>query len=136
GEFGGAIRALDQVLTSSPGDLRALNLLGIALTGVGKTAEANAKFSEAVKKDPTFYPARKNLAINEFNAGHHTEARRHLDEVLKSAPDDEVSHLYLGEIEFGRKAFAAAIPHYEKAGSRVSQNPLWLLDYASCLPDH
>jgi predicted Zn-dependent protease len=135
GEFGAAIRALDQVLTSSPGDLRALNLLGIALTGTGKTAEARAKFTEAVRRDPTFYPARKNLAINEFNEGHHAEARRHLDEVLKSAPDDEVSHLYVGEIEFGRKAYAAAIPHYEKAGARVTQNPLWLLDYATCLLD-
>ena len=133
GDFSPAIRALDQVLTASPGDLKALNLLGIALTGAGRPAEANVKFREALEKDPGFSPARKNLAINEFNAGKHAEARRDFDQVLKTVPEDEVSHAYVGEIEFGRKAFAAAIPHYEKAGARVAQNPLWLLDYASCL---
>jgi len=133
GDFPAAIGSLNEVLASTPGDLKVLNLLGIALTGAGNITEANARFSEALRRDPAFYPARKNLAINEFNAKHTDAAARHFDEVVKLSPDDEVAHLYLGEIAFERNAFASAVAHYEKARSRVVQNPQWTLDFATSL---
>jgi tetratricopeptide (TPR) repeat protein len=135
GEFVESIRLIEQVLARSPADLKALNLAGIALTGAGRIDEANARFREAIRLDPRFYPALKNLAINEFTAGRSAEARGHFEEVLKLAPDDPVVHVHLGEIEFDRKNSAAALPHYERAGVRISQNPVWALHYASCLLD-
>ena len=69
GEFVEAIRLIEQVLARPPSDLKALNLGGIALTGAGRIDEANARFREAIRLDPRFYPALKNLAINEFTAG-------------------------------------------------------------------
>jgi Flp pilus assembly protein TadD len=68
-EFPQAIRVLDELLRASPRDLRALNLIGIALTSSGDTAAANARFREALAIDPGFIPSRKNLAINEFDSG-------------------------------------------------------------------
>jgi tetratricopeptide (TPR) repeat protein len=135
GQFGEAIRLVEEVLAKAPTDLKALNLAGIALTGIGKIDEANARFREAVRLDRRFYPALKNLAINEFTAGRFQDAQRHLVEVLELAPDDEVAHLHLGEIDFDRKNVAGALAHYEKAGVRVAQNPTWTLHYASCLLD-
>jgi tetratricopeptide (TPR) repeat protein len=133
GEFPAALRIIDDLLATSPNDLKVLNLAGIALTGAGRRDAADERFRAALKIDPSFLPARKNLAINEFDAGRIDEAAGHLEQVLAAAPADEVAHLYLGEIEFRRKHQAAALPHYEKAVVRVMQNPVWMLHYAASL---
>ena len=132
-EFGAAIASLQQALARTPRDLKALNLLGIALTGAGRVADANARFHEALAIDATFTPARKNLAVNEFTQGRVAQAQRHFEQVLARVPDDEIAHLHLGEIEYGRQHMAAALPHFEKAGARVMSTPAWTLHYATCL---
>jgi tetratricopeptide (TPR) repeat protein len=134
-EFPAAIDTLTQILAQTPKNLKALNLLGIALTSAGRADEAAQRFTQALTIDPTFYPARKNLAINEFTRGHLAEAQRDFEQVLAHAPDDEITHLHLAEIQFQRKERRAALPHYEKAHSRLFQNPSWMLHYAACLLD-
>ena len=130
-----AIRTLEQLLAKQPKDLKALNLLGIALIGAGRRDEANTRFRAALAIDPRFVPARKNLAINEYQAGRLDEAQRHLEEVVKDAPDDEIARVHLGEIHFQRKQRREALPHYEQARARIAQNPRWTLHYAICLLD-
>ncbi len=133
GEFTTALPILERMLAETPASLKAINLAGIALTGAGRTEEANARFREAVRIDPGFYPALKNLAINEFTAGRLDDAKHHFDEVLKLASDDEVTHLHMAEISVRQGNPAAALPHYEKSGARALQNAAWILNYARCL---
>ena len=132
-EFTAAIRSLDEVLEAAPRDLKALNLLGIALTGAGRVHEGNRRFREALAIDSAFYPALKNLAINEFSLKDYANAQRHFEEVLTQVPADEIAHVHLAEIHFKNKQFAAALEHYEKAGARVSQDGAWTLHNARCL---
>jgi tetratricopeptide (TPR) repeat protein len=132
-DFAGAIRSLGGVLQASPRDLKALNLLGIALTGAGRIDEGDQRFQQAIAIDPTFYPALKNLAVNEFTRGRFTESQRHFEMVLKLAPGDEIAHLHLAEIHFKRKQLGAALEHYEQAAARVAQDPTWTLHYARSL---
>jgi predicted Zn-dependent protease len=132
-DFAAAVRALEPWLAQSPGNLKGLNLLGLALTAQGRIDEANARFREALRHDPAFYAARKNLAVNEFNRGRTAEAERELNEVLKQVPADEVAHLHLAEIEQARKNLGAASAHYAKSGRRVFLDPTWTLHYASVL---
>jgi Flp pilus assembly protein TadD len=110
-EFAAAIAALEKLLAASPQDLKALNLLGIALTSAGRPDEGSTRFRQALAVDPAFTPARKNLAVNLFARGALDEARREFEAVLKQAPDDEVAHLHLGEIHYARKDLAAAVAH-------------------------
>jgi tetratricopeptide (TPR) repeat protein len=133
GEFAVALSILERLLAETPADLKALNLAGIALTGAGRVEEANARFREAVRLDPSFYPALKNLAVNEFSADRLDEASRHFEEVLKLAPDDEVTHLHIAEISLQRGKSDVALFHYEKSGGRVLQNPTSILNYARLL---
>jgi tetratricopeptide (TPR) repeat protein len=132
-EFAAAIRTLERLVAESPRNLRVLNLLGIALTGAGRPDDANGRFRQALAIDPRFTPALKNLAVNEFMLGRQDEAQRHFDEVLALTPDDEIAHVHLGEIQFERKEYRAALTHYEKSRARVVQNPRWILQYATCL---
>jgi tetratricopeptide (TPR) repeat protein len=132
-EFTPAIRRLEKLVAQAPRDLKALNLLGIALTGAGKPQEGNDRFRAALAIDPRFAPARRNLAVNEFTLDRLEAARRHFDAVIAQAPGDEIAHVYLGEIQFKQRHYVDALAHYEKSAARVAQNPLWLLHHAACL---
>jgi tetratricopeptide (TPR) repeat protein len=132
-EFTEGIRYLETQLAAAPRDLKALNLFGIALTGAGRKEEANNRFREALAIDPGFYPALKNLAINEYDSGRVEAARGHFEGVLKLMPSDEIANLYLGEIQYRAKRRREALAHYEKSGRRYSQDPLWTLHYGRCL---
>jgi tetratricopeptide (TPR) repeat protein len=128
-----AIQSLNAELQQQPRNLNALNLLGIALTGAGQPQKAAATFKQALVIDPHFYPARKNLAINQFDLKRVAEAEIQFNRVLKDAPADEITHLYLAEISFSRKDLAGAAKHYEKGHQRITLKTPWVLHYGECL---
>ncbi|HVR71586.1 MAG TPA: tetratricopeptide repeat protein [Vicinamibacteria bacterium] len=132
-EFTAAIAVLEGLLGVAPRDLKALNLLGIALTAAGRAEEGSRRFREALAIDPAFHPARKNVAVNAFAGGRLAEAQRQFEAVLEHAPDDEIAHVHLGEIHFQGRRFEAALAHYEKSAARVAANPTWTLHHASAL---
>jgi tetratricopeptide (TPR) repeat protein len=132
GLFPAAAGVLEKLTAESPRNVKALNLLAIALSGAGDLETANQRLHEALEVDPGFLPALKNLSINEFRLGHMEQAQTGLETVLKSSPNDEVSHLYLGEISYGAKQCPDAVVHYEK--SRAQVYPV-ILHYAECLLD-
>jgi len=111
-----AIPALQNLLTKSPGDLKARNLLGIALLNSGRREEAAAEFMRAIAIDPNFVPSIKNLGIAEVALGRRKEARVHFEQVLKLAPNDVVCHLNLGELHYADKRYTQALAHYKQTG--------------------
>ena len=131
-EFGPAIRYLEKSLKAKPGDLKALNLMGIALTGSGQIEKANHQFRRALEINPRFYPALKNLAVNELTMKRTAEAKAHFEQVLKLAPQDEVAHLSLAEIHFVAKQCAPALEHYEKSRMRIVNDPDLIIHYSKC----
>jgi tetratricopeptide (TPR) repeat protein len=134
-DFAAAIRDLEGHLAAGSKDLKALNLLGIALTGAGRRDAANDRFRAALALDPGFVPALKNLAINEYDSGRHAVARAHLEQALQLAPADEIANLYLAEIHYRAKRRRAALDHYGKSGTRFAQDPRWTLHYGRALLD-
>ena len=73
-EYAQAIPHLERTLAASPGNVKVMNLLGISLTATGQVEKANLQFKKALGIQPDFYPAEKNLAVNEFNLGNRSEA--------------------------------------------------------------
>ncbi len=110
-----AIPTLEKLLAASPNDVKARNLLGIALLNSGRRDEAAAEFRKAIAVDPTFYQAVKNLALVELAQSKRAEARAHLEQVLKFAPNDVAVHFNLGELDYGDKRYAQAVVHYERS---------------------
>jgi tetratricopeptide (TPR) repeat protein len=128
------IALLRKILVQSPDDLRAHNLLGIALTTSGKIQEANTHFQKAIELNPRFYPALKNLALNEMRLNRIEEAKAHLAQALQIEPNDPVVHLALGEIQFQGKQFREAVNHYDRSRELPFKDPRMVLNYAtSCL---
>ena len=124
---------LEQLLKANPSDLRVLNLYGIALTGKGDRKAANLHFEEALKLNPAFFPALKNLSVNQFEDGQQEQAKSGFEKVLSFAPADPVAHLYMGELAAAAKDCASAMDHYAKASARLQVRPVALLNYARCL---
>lgn len=121
GQLDQGIDMVREVLQSEPRNVKALNLLGIALTSKGDIAGANREYRKAVEIDPGFYHALKNLAINELAQKDIAGAKRDLTVALKYAPADTGMHSYLGRIAYAEKDYAAAEAHLSKID--VMKNP-------------
>ena len=130
GDPSSAIRLLEPKLKESPDDLRALTLMGIALTVENHQDQGNEYFRRALAVNPRFAPALRNLGLNEMAAGNANEARKHLEQLLQLTPNDGIGHLSLAEIEFSARNFRAALSNYEQSGELYLKNAANLLRYA------
>ena len=132
-QYDRAIALLQEIMEKSPSDPVAHNLMGIALTSSGKPEEGNVHFQAALKSDPEFFPALKNLALNELAMHRLEAARSHFEQVLEHAPQDPVAHLSLGEIHYARREFGPAVDEYLKSAGLFERDPRMLLRFArSC----
>jgi tetratricopeptide (TPR) repeat protein len=132
-DFTGAVAVLEPEMAARPRDLKALNLLGIALTGAGRITEANRRFAQALALEPGFLPAEKNLAVNEFTEGQLDAAKVRFEKVVAAAPADAVAHVHLAEIHHRRGDHTSAVRHYRRSGDKVGEDPRWILHYAGAL---
>jgi len=114
GQMDEGIAAAKQVLESEPRNLKALNLLGIALTSKGDLDAANREYRKALAIDPAFYHALKNLAINELKQKNVAGAKRDLTAALKFAPNDPAIHASLGKIAYAERDYSTAVAHLSK----------------------
>jgi tetratricopeptide (TPR) repeat protein len=128
GEWDQAIGLLEALLRSSPNNPKVHNLLGLALTGKGDLNEANKEFRTTLDVDPSFYPALKNLAINELTLKQPESAEKRFAAALRFAPRDPVCHAYLGAFAFERHHYQEAMEHFDTAGAYVANLPGIRLD--------
>lgn len=125
GKWDESVGLLNSIISSEPANLKAMNLLGIALTGKGQLKKANEHFEKVLARDPDFVPALKNLGINEFHLDQLRTSERHLLVAEKVAPSDPIIHFFLGEIAYRRR-------NYTNAGLQLSRaKPLLFQDSAA-----
>ncbi len=133
-QFDRALPLLQQILDRSPNDLKARNLMGIALSSAGRREEANEQFKKILALEPKFVPALKNLAINELALGKAQDAKLHFEEALKSAPRDAACHWGLAEIAFAARDYERAAAHYEQSGDMAWKDSRAAIKFAaSCV---
>jgi tetratricopeptide (TPR) repeat protein len=129
----GAIAVIERLLRQSPQDVRAHNLMGIALSAANRLEEANASFNRAYKLNPKFYPALKNLALNELKLQRVDDARLHLEKFLEASPQDPAANLALAEILTQKGEHAKAVELYIASQGMFLKNPMTILSFAqSC----
>jgi len=88
GQHKHAFRAAKSAMKKSARSPFPLNFAGIALGGMGKHREAVALFKKALKLDPTFHDARKNLAQSLILLGEAHQARSLLGKLVDQTPND------------------------------------------------
>src|SRR5215510_1384563 len=131
GQFDRAFPILQRILDRSPNDLKARNLMGIALSAAGRREEANEHFKKVLALEPKFVPALKNMALNELAIGKIQDARVHFEETLKSAPQDATCHWGLAEIAFAARDYKRAALDYEQSGDLAWKDSRTAIKFAT-----
>ena len=130
GKATSAIALLKPHLEESPRDVKALTLLGMALSATERHKEACRQFLQAIDMDPKFVPALRFLAVEEVTLGQLAQAKAHLQRVFLLAPSDPISRLTMAQIEFAGKNYSAAVSNFEKSGDFPLRDPSNLLRFA------
>lgn len=113
-----AIPVLEKVVARDPKNAEAIAMLGLALDALGKTAEAEKRYKEALALDPKLGRVSQNLAALYINATppKAAEAVPLLKQALETEPNNvdairnlALAYALLGETEKSSKAYEAAI---------------------------
>lgn len=115
GRNGEAIARYEQVLTIEPGDVDALNGLGLTLVHVGRFKEAIARYEQALRLKPDTVKVHNNLGNVLEQMGQHAEAIAQYEQALRIKPDYMDAHYNLGLALAQAGRLTEAIGHYEQA---------------------
>src|SRR5437867_5310832 len=119
-------KALDRLLPlykSQPADWRVCQQIGLAYMRLEQLNSAREFFQKTLDLNPSFLPARKNLATTLWFLNRKQESEREFRTVTRASPADPVPHLYVGLAEYERKRFLEATEQFEKAGDLALKNP-------------
>lgn len=120
-------------LESNPDDVMALNMVGAILCMKDEPGPSIAYFERALRHSPDFVPARKNLAIAEFDLGRFESAEANLRKLLAVPESREQASLFLGMIRSESGRHDEAVRLLEKAGTLTDGQPRSLIAYARSL---
>jgi tetratricopeptide (TPR) repeat protein len=118
--------SLDHLLElhrSDPSNANICQQIGVAYIQLEQLDKAEPFFREALRLDPQFTAARKNLATVLWFLDRKAESEREFQAVTKVSPADPVPHLYLGLVAHSRREYAAAKIQFEMAGELATENP-------------
>jgi tetratricopeptide (TPR) repeat protein len=93
---------------------------GIALALLGKPQEATEALERALKLDPSFWVARRELGIVYWSQGRKDEAAKKLEPLSKLHPDDAPVNAILGQYAFGRQDYSGALAYLSRVPAQVS----------------
>lgn len=123
GEAESALPILLKLYRAEPSNANLCQQIGIAYTQTNDLTHAEEFYREAVRLNPQFHAARKNLGTVLWFLNRKEESEREFLTVKKSIPADPVPHLYLGLAAVGHHEFARAKEEFERAGTLASANP-------------
>jgi tetratricopeptide (TPR) repeat protein len=130
-DFPQALALSRSALATSPNDYRIWTLRGMATAGIHDLPGALAAYQHALELQPAYLPALEGAAQTDFQMGR--DARPLLEKVLEQRPNDPVSHMLLGILDFRSQHCSTALEHFSQAAPAMAQQPEALTDDGSCL---
>ena len=115
-QFGQALQLLRAALQQRPADPELWTMQGGTYLGQMKQKEALLSYNKALKISPDYLPALKGAAQIEYDSGS-SRAIPLIQHVLRLRPEDRIAHAMLAVLEYRRGDCAAAVAHFERAGS-------------------
>ncbi len=111
----GALSAIEMAVRVDPSQSQGHNILGAALTRVGRSREALQQFQTAVKLDPGNVNARYNLVFALVKIGSLDAAEDNLRKVIAAFPQDAGLHNLMGELLAQKTDYTNAGAEFERA---------------------
>jgi tetratricopeptide (TPR) repeat protein len=130
-DYDQALTLSRSALAANPGDYRVWTLCGMASAGDHDLTGALSAFEHALQLQSAYLPALEGAAQTEFQL--EQDARPLLEKILEQRPDDQVSHLLLGILDFRNHDCSGALDHFRHAAPAIAQQPEALTDDGTCL---
>ena len=118
-----ALEALTVAEYENPADPRIRNFRGITLAQLGKPAEAEAEYREAIRLDGKFEDAWRNLGFLLWTDHRQDDSRTALLHAIALSPDDTFAHYYLGRVELDAQHYADAFRELSLSGMALPDDP-------------
>jgi tetratricopeptide (TPR) repeat protein len=111
-----------KALEGAGNDHRVVRLQVDILNAQGRLDDAAAVIDKVLAESPDALPFLQFASIVHMKQGKLDLAGQRLDQALKLAPDDPITHHYVGQLELSRPQpdFSKAIPHFAKGASNSS----------------
>ena len=129
-QFERALEAFTTAEIEQPNDPRIRNFRGIALSQLGKISDAEAEYREAIRLNPQFEDAWRNLGFLLWIEHRLDDSRQALAQAISLNPDDSFAHYYLGRVELEAQRFAQAFPELHRSGVPWPEDPEFQLQAA------
>jgi putative PEP-CTERM system TPR-repeat lipoprotein len=120
-QFDNALASVALLEQKQPNTPLASNYRGAAYLGKKDITKARESFTEALKRDPGFFPAAANLAQLDLKDGQPTQAQKRFEGVLKANPKHLEAMMALAELSLQRKDKKAHALWLEKAANAHPQ---------------
>jgi Flp pilus assembly protein TadD len=108
-----ALAELTSAEHQRPADPLVRNFRGIVLVRLGRNGEADAEYREAIRLNPKFEDAYRNLGFLKWTEKQFEVARDALKRAVELSSADSFAHYYLGRVELDERHYAAAIKELE-----------------------
>jgi len=132
GKLDDAITTFEKALERDRQNPLLLDAIGAAYIRKGDVKQAKQYFLECLDVNPGFVPARKNLAITDFNTGQYGLAAAEFQKLKNiSTASHPVANLFLGMIAEKNADYAQAEPLLEQSGALLDRYPEALLSLAN-----
>jgi tetratricopeptide (TPR) repeat protein len=131
-QFDEALRLLAPLVGSAPENPRLRTLEGMALSGLGRSAEALRCFREALQSAPEYLPALLGAAELEFRL-RDPAAEARLNAVLRRQPANPTAHGMLGVLAYEKNDCVTAVRHFDAGATAVEGNVVALWQHGHCL---
>lgn len=118
-----AIETFTQGVLINPRNPSLLNALGASYSLLGEEKKAQPYFQKALDADPSFLPARKNLAISYYKYGNYVSAEIELQKLTASPATQPLADLFLGLIAETNRQYQKAIDLLDSAGPLAFEEP-------------
>lgn len=108
GQLPTALTLVDQALASDPSSTYAWLMKGDLNRATGNADVALSAYQKALSLNPNGFAVNSNLASLYMSDGKFDLAQKHIDTILRIAPDSPVGYYLLGLLKFRSKDYAAA----------------------------
>lgn len=114
GDNESAIKTAHELQKKSPKHPVPLNLLGLAFAAKGETIKAREAYEEALSLKEDFHAARMNLAELEMRLADYPQARKVMNEILKTEKNNRRAFLLMAKLSELEGNTSEALQWYQK----------------------
>jgi tetratricopeptide (TPR) repeat protein len=129
--FADALAALTAAEREHGDDAVIRNLRGIALGQLGRDEEAASEFQEALRLQPDFADAHRNLGFLLWTEHKLEAAQTALSRALEISPEDSFAHYYLGRVKLDARQYADGLKELQQFHEAWPTDAEFLLQVAA-----